>query len=80
MLRPAAGMGVGHLLRMLCGFLKDDMEVLVGQPSDAAATAKRMQFWLMLVNKLAVACPEAASTGWEALLKWLVQAHRRLGR
>lgn len=71
-------MGVGHLLKMLCSYLSQDVEALAAR--EDPNVPKRMQFWLGIVNKLAVACPEASSTAWEALLKWQVQARQRLAR
>lgn len=78
----AAGMGVDHLCHILSGFLRQDMEALVSceQPSGRASTVKRLHFWLMLVNKLAVGCPEASTTGWDTLLKWHVHARHKLRR
>ncbi len=74
------GMGIDHLLKTLCAYLKQDVEPFAGQAENRTNAAKRMQFWLMLANKLAVACPEACSTGWDALLKWHVYARHRLNR
>lgn len=71
-------MGVSHLLKLLCGFLRQDVDLLAGQQD--SNVPRRMQFWLGMINKLAVACPEASSTAWEALLKWQVAARQRLGR
>lgn len=75
-----AGLGVGHLLKLLCGFLKQDMNAFSQRAESAVTVSKRIQFWLMLVNKLAVACPEACSAGWEVLLKWHVSARWTLSR
>ncbi|GAB4820546.1 hypothetical protein N2152v2_007592 [Parachlorella kessleri] len=73
------GMGAGHLLKLLCGFLKQDMEALAAGAQGTPNIVKRSQFWLMLLNKLAVSFPEACGTAWETLLGWLINTRCKLG-